>query len=85
MGRIVVDVMLKPEILDPQGQAVAGALPRLGFDGIVDVLKAYDDFVIIPSSSGNPTTSPAPSDERNPRIRGFHSSQRQDGVKITGM
>ena len=37
MGRIVVDVMLKPEILDPQGQAVAGALPRLGFDGITDV------------------------------------------------
>jgi phosphoribosylformylglycinamidine synthase len=37
MGRIVVDVMLKPEILDPQGQAVAGALPRLGFDGIIDV------------------------------------------------
>ena len=37
MGRVVVDVMLKPEILDPQGQAVAGALPRLGFDGFVDV------------------------------------------------
>ncbi|QQR99497.1 MAG: phosphoribosylformylglycinamidine synthase subunit PurS [Austwickia sp.] len=31
MGTVVVDVMLKPEILDPQGQAVAGALPRLGF------------------------------------------------------
>ncbi len=26
--------MPKPEILDPQGQAVAGALPRLGFDGV---------------------------------------------------
>ena len=37
MGRIVVDVMLKSEILDPQGQAVAGALPRLGFDGFTDV------------------------------------------------
>lgn len=32
MAIIVVEVMLKPEILDPQGQAVAGALPRLGFD-----------------------------------------------------
>ena len=31
MGRIVDDVMPKPEILDPQGKAVAGALPRLGF------------------------------------------------------
>jgi phosphoribosylformylglycinamidine synthase len=29
--------MLKPEILDPQGQAVQRALPRLGFDGIADV------------------------------------------------
>lgn len=37
MGHVVVDVMLKSEILDPQGQAVAGALPRLGFDGFTDV------------------------------------------------
>ena len=28
---VVVDVMLKPEILDPQGQAVANAIPALGF------------------------------------------------------
>ena len=32
MGRVVIDVMPKPEILDPQGKAVVGALPRLGFD-----------------------------------------------------
>lgn len=37
MARIVVDVMLKPEILDPQGQAVKGALGRLGLDGVRDV------------------------------------------------
>ncbi|MFI9382974.1 phosphoribosylformylglycinamidine synthase subunit PurS [Kutzneria sp. NPDC052558] len=37
MARVVVDVMPKPEILDPQGQAVANALPRLGFDGIGSV------------------------------------------------
>lgn len=37
MARVVVDVMPKPEILDPQGQAVAGALPRLGFEGITAV------------------------------------------------
>ncbi len=37
MARVVVDVMLKPEILDPQGKAVHGALPRLGFDGVLDV------------------------------------------------
>ncbi|MGN6129468.1 MAG: phosphoribosylformylglycinamidine synthase subunit PurS [Nocardioidaceae bacterium] len=37
MARVVVDVMLKPEILDPQGKAVQGALPRLGFEGITEV------------------------------------------------
>ncbi|MFD0918265.1 phosphoribosylformylglycinamidine synthase subunit PurS [Saccharopolyspora rosea] len=37
MARVVVDVMPKQEILDPQGQAVANALPRLGFDGIAEV------------------------------------------------
>jgi len=31
VGLVVIDVMPKPEILDPQGKAVAGALPRLGF------------------------------------------------------
>jgi phosphoribosylformylglycinamidine synthase subunit PurS len=34
MARVVVDVMPKPEILDPQGKAVTGALTRLGFAGI---------------------------------------------------
>ena len=37
MARVVVDVMPKPEILDPQGQAVARALPRLGFAGVAEV------------------------------------------------
>ena len=37
MARVVVDVMPKPEILDPQGKAVEGALPRLGFDGVTEV------------------------------------------------
>ena len=37
MARVVVDVMPKPEILDPQGKAVHGALPRLGFKGVSDV------------------------------------------------
>ena len=34
MARVSVDVMPKPEILDPQGQAVVGALPQLGFSGV---------------------------------------------------
>lgn len=32
MAKIIVEVMLKAEILDPQGQAVSNALPRLGFN-----------------------------------------------------
>jgi phosphoribosylformylglycinamidine synthase subunit PurS len=35
--RVVVDVMPKPEILDPQGKAVLGALPRLGFTAVTEV------------------------------------------------
>jgi len=37
MARVVVDVKLKPEILDPQGRAVLGALGRLGLSGVSDV------------------------------------------------
>lgn len=37
MARVVVDVMLKPEILDPQGQAILGALGRLGHAEVASV------------------------------------------------
>ena len=37
MGRVVVDVMPKPDLLDPQGKAVAAALPRLGLTGFTGV------------------------------------------------
>ncbi len=37
MPTIVVDVMPKAELLDPQGKAVAGALDRLGIDGFSSV------------------------------------------------
>ena len=37
MPTIVVDVMPKAELLDPQGKAVAGALHRLGHAGFGDV------------------------------------------------
>jgi phosphoribosylformylglycinamidine synthase PurS subunit len=37
VARVVVDVMLKPEILDAQGQAIQRALGRLGFDGVQSV------------------------------------------------
>ena len=37
VARVVVDVMLKPEILDSQGQTIARKLPQLGFEGITSV------------------------------------------------
>ena len=37
MARVVVDVVMKPEILDPQGQAILGALGRLGIEGVHSV------------------------------------------------
>jgi phosphoribosylformylglycinamidine synthase len=37
MPTIVVDVMPKAELLDPQGKAVAGALARLEIGGVSDV------------------------------------------------
>lgn len=37
MPTIVVDVMPKPEILDPQGKAIAANLPRLGFNSFESV------------------------------------------------
>jgi phosphoribosylformylglycinamidine synthase PurS subunit len=37
VAHVFVDVVLKPEILDPQGQAIVGALARLGIEGVHDV------------------------------------------------
>jgi phosphoribosylformylglycinamidine synthase subunit PurS len=37
MPTVVVEVMPKPELLDPQGKAVTAALQRLGFDPLGDV------------------------------------------------
>ena len=37
MPRIAIDVLLKRELLDPQGRATERALPDLGFAGVSDV------------------------------------------------
>ncbi len=37
MTQVIVTVMPKQGVLDPQGQAVAGALGQLGFDGVGEV------------------------------------------------
>lgn len=48
MARVVVSVMPKPEILDPQGKAVLGALPRLGFTGVSDVRQGKRFEIEVP-------------------------------------
>ena len=53
MATIVVDVMLKPEILDPQGKAVGAALPRLGFAFATDVRQGKRFEITI---EGEPTS-----------------------------
>jgi len=45
VARVIVNVMLKPEILDPQGRAIQGALGRLGLTGVTDVRQGKQ-FVI---------------------------------------
>ena len=37
MARMIIDVMLKPEIHDPQGEAIASACRRLGFGQVLGV------------------------------------------------
>jgi phosphoribosylformylglycinamidine synthase PurS subunit len=37
VARMIVEVMLKPEIHDPQGDAIASACHRLGFGQVVGV------------------------------------------------
>lgn len=37
MTQVIVTVMPKQGVLDPQGQAVAGALGQLGFEGVGEV------------------------------------------------
>jgi phosphoribosylformylglycinamidine synthase PurS subunit len=37
MAIVVVDVALKPEILDPQGRAILATLARVGLSGVIDV------------------------------------------------
>jgi phosphoribosylformylglycinamidine synthase subunit PurS len=53
VARYVVDVMPKPEILDPQGKAVLGALPRLGFSGVVEVRQGKRFEVEVDGAGGD--------------------------------
>ncbi|MGH3566210.1 MAG: phosphoribosylformylglycinamidine synthase subunit PurS [Pseudonocardia sp.] len=55
MVKVVVNVMPKPEILDPQGQAVAGALARLGISGIADVRQGKHFELVVDESVDDET------------------------------
>ncbi len=47
MARVLVNVALKPEILDPQGRAILGALGRVGLTGVADVRQGKQFILTI--------------------------------------
>lgn len=46
MAKIIVDVVLKDEILDPQGDAISRALPRMGFSFAPTSVRQGKSFII---------------------------------------
>ena len=46
MARVIVDVVLKDEILDPQGDAISRALPRMGFTFSPTSVRQGKSFII---------------------------------------
>lgn len=54
MPRVVVNVMPKPEILDPQGKAVLRALGRIGVTGASQVRQGS----VLNSTSMRPSPKP---------------------------
>jgi phosphoribosylformylglycinamidine synthase subunit PurS len=60
VAKIIVDVMLKPEIHDPQGEAIAGACHRLGFTEVVSVRQGKRFEVEVAESDTSLDTNRAP-------------------------
>jgi phosphoribosylformylglycinamidine synthase len=46
VARVIVDVVLKEEILDPQGDAIARALPRMGFSFSPTSVRQGKSFIL---------------------------------------
>lgn len=46
MARVIVDVVLKDEILDPQGDAISRALPRMGFSFTPTSVRQGKSFIL---------------------------------------
>ena len=81
--KVVVDVMLKPEILDPAGQAVLNALPSLGLPPAASLrigkhveleLEAADEQEALEQATKMAETLLA-----NPVIEDFRVRPRADG------
>lgn len=53
VARVIVDVLPKAEILDPQGQAVARAMDRLGVGGVRDVRQGKHFELEVDESVGD--------------------------------
>lgn len=71
MAKIVVEVMLKPEIHDPQGEAIAGACHRLGFTEVLSVRQGKRFEVELADSEGNRVAELAAELLANPVIEEF--------------
>lgn len=56
MARVHIDVMLKDELLDPQGQALERALPSLGFQGVGEVRVGKHIEVALDEAAGDVDT-----------------------------
>jgi phosphoribosylformylglycinamidine synthase subunit PurS len=85
MARVVVNVMPKPEILDPQGQAVAGALPRLGFTGVREVRQGKRFVLDVDDSVDDETLERiAATLLANPVIEDWSVSRLPSGTKPAG-
>ena len=72
-GQIVIDVMLKPEIHDPQGEAIASACRRLGFGQVAGVRqgKRFEIELAEPASPGAMVAELAAELLANPVIEEF--------------
>ena len=46
MAKVIVDVVLKDEILDPQGDAISRALPRMGFTFNPSSVRQGKSFIL---------------------------------------
>ena len=60
MARVIVDVMLKPEIHDPQGEAVLSASHRLGFSNVTGVRQGKRFELEVAGPSDGPITPRSP-------------------------